>query len=331
MQANRPRLLIISFMLLVMLWAVITPTTTAQSDDAWQTYTKASVVNALAVENDFIWAATDGGVLRWDRTDGTYVKYTTTDGLAHNNVWDVAIDRTGRKWFATAFGLSVFDDQGWTTYTITNGLSNNDARAVAVDPAGNVWVGTWGGGVSVFNGQSWIYYTTADGLAGNYILTMDINEAGHKWFATANCRDGGCNGGGVSRFDGQSWMTYTTAEGLVSNWVEAIVTHPAGQTAWFGTRDGLSKFNGQTWDTTVRRGRVDALAFGSGGSGLGISAGRVSSILMAGAGFLTPRQMGHLTWGALLPSMTGGIYGWVQDIACLAVALASLTAKIGGR
>ena len=259
MQTNRSRSVILSLSLLVLLWTVMVSITTAQSSDAWQTYTKVSVINALVIEDNFVWAATDGGVLRWHSRDETYVKYTTADGLAHNEVRDVAIDPAGRKWFATAFGVSAFDGKTWITYTATNGLPHHDLRAVAIDPSGKVWAGTWGSGVSVFDGRRWTSYTTADGLAGNYILAIAIDEAGQKWFATATCRDGGCNGRGVTVFDGQTWTTYTTEDGLTSNWVEVIATDQAGQ-SWFGAQNGLSKFDGQTWDTTLRRDPIDALA-----------------------------------------------------------------------
>jgi ligand-binding sensor domain-containing protein len=48
----------------------------------------------------FFWAATMNGVVRWNRHDGTYKTYTTADGLAGNQVWSVAVDQAGNKWFA---------------------------------------------------------------------------------------------------------------------------------------------------------------------------------------------------------------------------------------
>jgi len=42
----------------------------------WTNYSNANYVFAVAVEGNFLWAATSGGVVKWDRTAGTYVKYS---------------------------------------------------------------------------------------------------------------------------------------------------------------------------------------------------------------------------------------------------------------
>jgi len=122
---------------------------TSQSADIWRNYTNANKVHALAMEGDFVWAATTGGVVRWNRIDGTYVKYTATDGLAHNIVYAIAIDQVGHKWFGTWKGVSEFDGSTWTSYTTADGLAGNTVNAIAIDQAGHKWFST-GGGVSEF-------------------------------------------------------------------------------------------------------------------------------------------------------------------------------------
>ena len=46
-------------------------------------------------------------------------------------------------------------------------------------------------------------------------------------------------------FDGK-WTTYTTSDGLVDNMVLSIAIDKAGN-IWFGTVNGVSKFNGTIW------------------------------------------------------------------------------------
>ena len=87
------------------------------SGGIWRTYSNGNYVNDLAVEGDAVWAATGGGVVRWDRTAGTYVKYTMVDGLASNDVHAVAVDGAGHKWFGTRGGVSAFDGTTWTSYS----------------------------------------------------------------------------------------------------------------------------------------------------------------------------------------------------------------------
>jgi ligand-binding sensor domain-containing protein len=116
-----------------------------QNVDVWRSYTNANYVRALAIEGDYVWVATNGGMVRWNRTNGTYVKYITADGLADNDAHAIAIDGTGHKWFGTWGGLSEFDGSTWTTYTTADGLASNDVYAIAIDGAGHKWFGTRGG------------------------------------------------------------------------------------------------------------------------------------------------------------------------------------------
>ena len=95
------------------------------SQETWINYTNANYVNSLAIEGNYIWAATDGGVVKWDMKTGEYIKYTTIDGLAGNEVFSIAIDSEGDKWFGTNIGVSKFDGTNWTTYNDDGGLAGN--------------------------------------------------------------------------------------------------------------------------------------------------------------------------------------------------------------
>ena len=132
----------------------------------WHNYTNGNEIRDLAVEGNYVWAATEGGAVRWNRTDGTYVKYTTADGLRSNTVRAVAVDGVGNKWFGTDSGLNKYDGSTWTTYTSADGVWTLDVNAIAVDGNGHVWVGT-NRGVSKYDGSTWASFTTADGLAHN--------------------------------------------------------------------------------------------------------------------------------------------------------------------
>jgi parallel beta-helix repeat protein len=159
----------------------------AAQSGAWVQYTNSSHITGLALDGNILWAATEGGVVRWDIANGTYLKYTTLDGLADNWVEAVAVDSGGNAWFGThGGGVSRRSASGqWTTFTTTDGLASNDVRAVAVDSAGNAWFGTYGGGVSrCLTGGEWTTFTTADGLAHNTVLAVAMDGAGNVWFGT---------------------------------------------------------------------------------------------------------------------------------------------------
>jgi len=77
----------------------------------WITYTAGNgtiggnFIHALEIDPDGnIWAGTENGVSRFDGK--SWKTYTTADGLLNNNVFSIAFDTKGNKWFGTWDGLS---------------------------------------------------------------------------------------------------------------------------------------------------------------------------------------------------------------------------------
>ena len=85
----------------------------------------------------------------------------------------------------------------------------------------------------------------------NYDEVNDIAAEGPiLWVATR---------GGVIRWntDDNSSLQYTTADGLVNNVVYSVAIDQDGN-KWFGTRDGISRFDGTNWSTfTTEQGLAD--------------------------------------------------------------------------
>jgi hypothetical protein len=117
--------------------------TISAAKEAWRTYTNDASVQALAIQGDYLWAGTNGGVVRWNTTDGSYTKYTNVDGLPNNDIHAIASDANGNIWVGTyGYGVSKFNGSSWTTYTTANGLADNRVNVITSDAAGNLWVGT---------------------------------------------------------------------------------------------------------------------------------------------------------------------------------------------
>jgi ligand-binding sensor domain-containing protein len=126
--------------------------------------------------------------------DGSqWTTYTPEDGLAHEVVSSMGVDGDGRKWFSTAGGVSVLDDNGtldksddvWTTFDM-GGLD------IAVDGGGKVWIAIrdpWTferEGVAVWDGSDWrTYDTTNSGLPDNEVNDILVDGEDVKWFATS--------------------------------------------------------------------------------------------------------------------------------------------------
>ena len=207
---------------------------------------------------------------------GLFTTFTSKDGLAMNAIsWgqgSVFVDKQGNLWFATqGGGVSKYDGESFITYTTEQGLANNTVLCITQDQKGNIWFGTDGGGVSKYDGECFINYTTEQGLANNYVLSIVQDENQNIWMGT--------DGGGVSKYDGEitnscrekscnhnmsvrediekhkknsskSFTTYTTKHGLANNYVMSIAQGLNGN-LWFGTADGVSKFDVETANSCI--------------------------------------------------------------------------------
>jgi ligand-binding sensor domain-containing protein len=230
-----------------------------------------SFVKALALDQQGgLWIGTEGaGLSRLDLSEpasivessliefdqAAWKTYTEGDGLLSNRISALAIDQAGQVWAGTPFGLSRFDGQRWTNFTQAGGLPSHLTQALAVDPAGRVWVAAHsyqGGGVSWFDGQRWVPFLSENRLNDQAVLALAGDEQGFLWLGT--------NGAGLKQkslppLDPATQpetaalpeKIYQTQDGPAGDGLWTVVSDAGGR-LWFGTREnGLTLFDGQTW------------------------------------------------------------------------------------
>jgi len=207
----------------------------------WTSYTNGNFVNDLLVQGDTVWAATSGGVVRWDTRTGSYVKFTTEYGLADNRVSSIAQSADGAFWFGTwGSGVSRLDTaEHWTTFTTKDGLASMFVSAIIESADGALWFGTDAGVSRLDATGQWTTFTTKDGLAYNNVTSIAQSAHGTLWFGTFR--------GGVTRLDTDGrWTTFTKEDGLAGNSTDAhidVIVPSADGTMWFGTDAGVSRLD----------------------------------------------------------------------------------------
>ncbi|MGB3078453.1 MAG: two-component regulator propeller domain-containing protein, partial [Saprospiraceae bacterium] len=77
------------------------------------------------------------------------------------------------------------------------------------------------------------------------------------WFGTFT--------GGVSKYDGNSFTNYTTSQGLTSNAINSIIEDKVGN-MWFGTDEGVNKFDGTTFSAFGKFKKINSLLEDSAGN-----------------------------------------------------------------
>ncbi len=271
--------------ILLFIAVLFTLVTGATAQELCMKSAEASHINGFAFEDDYLWVATDGGVLKYNTLDDTYELFTTAEGLADNYVTSVAVASDGVKWFGTFYGICSYDGSSWVTYTVASeGFKSDLISAVAEVAPGTMWFGTIGEGVITWDGAEWGKKTIYSGLTSNYVNNISVAADGSIWVGTTTGVTGfigeenvkyaefegnsvtsvnavavGENGekwfatygGGISWLYGDEWRTYTTDDGLPANHVSVIVIDQNG-VIWIGTTGtGVVSISGSTWNTTT--------------------------------------------------------------------------------
>ena len=242
-------------------------------DDTWTSFTTAdglvdSRVRAVAIDSGGgKWFATDWwGVSYLDdngtpdnKTDDTWTSFTRDNVPFYTQIYAIAIDSGGGKWFATGApsfqmggGVRYLDDNGtpdnkaddtWISFKTDDGLVHDRVNAVAIDTGGGKWFGT-GDGVSYLddNGtpdnkadDTWTSFTNTDGLVDYRVISMAIDLGGGKWFGTGDSLSYLDDNGTVDNYSDDTWASFSTADGLIHRWVHAMAIDSGGG-KWFGTR-----------------------------------------------------------------------------------------------
>ncbi len=229
----------------------ITVTENGNTDDCeteWVLQTHGDRFQALAVDGEYVWGGTTGGLLKFNRLSGDFIFYNTVNsGLPHNDVLAVEVDLNGYLWLGTGNGgLAKFDGISWTVYTTENsGLPHNKVNDIAISPTGEIWLATDGGGAARFDGNStWETFDASNilpsgtGYGFNVINDIEIADDGIVWM--------GMPGEGLVKFDGSISTNYRTAQGLLHNSIYALSIDPTTEDLWIGTQTGITQFTPST-------------------------------------------------------------------------------------
>ncbi|MBD3183950.1 hypothetical protein GF312_16820 [Candidatus Poribacteria bacterium] len=176
----------------------------------------------IAMDEDYVWIATDKGVNRYDRNNDQWKFYTISDGLINNQVNCIAPERveglltttTGDEvWFGTDSGVSVYtkSTDSWKSYTKKDGLIYN--RINCISARGNdVWIGT-DKGVSVYDKKDnkWQTYTKFPKIKTT-VVTAVYHQASYAWIGTYE---------GLIRYNYRykKWEYFTNIRGIGSRWL----------------------------------------------------------------------------------------------------------------
>jgi ligand-binding sensor domain-containing protein len=174
------------------------------------------VVYAVAVQDDFVWAATAAGLSRLNTRTGQWDIYNEKNTMMHE-IWCYGLSVANGKVYVAVWGggLLEYDIAGdyWRDYRDPDGemeivlfrnqgLIHDITSSVVSAGPDKVWVATYFG-LSSYDGRQWRGYMDHDsGLASNFVNFVKAQGDG-VWV---------CTDRGLNYFDGERWITYRRAD-----------------------------------------------------------------------------------------------------------------------
>ena len=162
--------------------------------------------------------------------------YNENDGLSSSMVYDVTQDSTGRMWFATRGGISVYDAALWKHFSVVDGLPVTSYSKLKVDEKGIVWALSDAPGlyVSYFTKNRWqtLHPPNLSANISNFssFEVTYINQELNIFIGTGNT--------GLFQFTGNNWKQITPKQGLADYRINGIIT--LNEVVYVATDNGLS-------------------------------------------------------------------------------------------
>ncbi len=172
--------------------------------------------------------------------------YNENDGLGSSIVNDIKQDSTGRMWFATRTGVSVYDGYEWKSYNQNDGLQAMTYFRIKIDEKGIVWcLANNRLSISYFVNNKWFSIKVADAMANeNKLTSFDLiywDNAVTLFLGTLNA--------GLLVYHQDEWKHLTVKDGLPSNSINSLVV--LDQTLYIATDNGISIFDGTSFDNSI--------------------------------------------------------------------------------
>lgn len=181
-----------------------------------------------------------------------FVTFSGKDILPDDGVYAVEKDESGKYWFGTNAGISVYDpDAGKgkqvTIYDNQKNAIGKEIRFIRSDKKGKIWIGTFGNGLSYYDLSSkrFIYdsYLNSKLDPMGLIMALEIDQNGRVWIG---------NQDRLIVWDGSKEETYTQSSGLAGNSITALFCDDKNN-IWIGSenRSGLTKYDASTGEFRI--------------------------------------------------------------------------------
>lgn len=190
------------------------------------------------IGKDSVWIASVDGAHLYDAKEGSGDYFGTRNGIAHNNIYDLFVDKEGILNVATHTNrISRFVGEDIQELIISDKEDIANINCIGQDDDGTMWYGTDGKGLYQSTGDTVNVINTEDGLLSNYCYQTVVDKFGNVWVTHRQ---------GFSRYipRTKTVITYPNNEhfNFFSNGVADAFRDTYGN-IWFATSQGLIRYN----------------------------------------------------------------------------------------
>lgn len=189
-----------------------------------------------------------GKLLRFDPVTGQtqLASDLWPDELPGAVVSAMLVDERGNVWVGEGDSAYQLGSGSVTKLTSPSELPSPEVNSL-LNAGSDIWL-TTGSGASQFDG-SWRAYGVSEGLSEGHPTQLAVDESGTMWAAFEFPL------AGLSRFDPATgdWQTITCPVDAPSGLsINQIMRRPYG-VLWFATENGVSRYDGEVWESFTTR------------------------------------------------------------------------------
>ncbi|MBN8678535.1 MAG: hypothetical protein J0M29_09940 [Chitinophagales bacterium] len=207
-------------------------------------YTPGRQINDMAKDGEFLWLATNGGVVQINTLDGETNFYNRSNsGLPINEITSIAIAPDGTRWLGTRIGLVRWQGNDFTVLNPT-GSGGNPVQLwilkVRIDGVGHAWVSFPGHNANMarFDGQNWLVVDEESLFNGSADFTTNPQASGICVFNDDEKK--------FYRYDGSTLSTHPLPDEVEGNFVNDWLLDEQGE-IWVVSGNQLVVSQGSNW------------------------------------------------------------------------------------
>ena len=175
--------------------------------------------------------------------------YSVEEGLASRSVFDITQDNTGRMWFATNLGVSVYDGFEFTNITLQHRFNSKGFRKIKTDEKGIIWAVPFYINDTIYYliNNKWETITSPSGITEDdkFVTGFDLyyeNDEPVLCLGSDN---------GIFIYTGKNWKRFSKDKGLIE---KSVCNITAGDKKFFiSTYSGLSVYSDGKIDNSLNK------------------------------------------------------------------------------